>query len=224
MRKINFLLSVALLAGLTLWNAKAEDHAAEGVAPADAWKKLEAGNARYVASKPEHAHQDAARRTETAAGQKPFAAVLGCADSRTGPEILFDQGLGDLFVVRVAGNIVDDSTLASLEYSVKHLGVKLIVVLGHSKCGAVQAAVGGVKEDSHLGVLTAELKESVDLAKKWDGEPLSNAVKANAILMAQHLENAGPVLKKAVADGQLLIVPAVYDLESGTVKKVEAPK
>jgi carbonic anhydrase len=224
MRMPKMLVSLALFGSLSVWNAAAEDHAAEGVAPADAWKKLEDGNARYAANKPEHGHQDAARRAELAKGQKPFAIIFGCADSRTSPEILFDQGLGDVFVVRVAGNVVDDTALASLEYAVTHLGAKLIVVLGHSKCGAVAAAVGDVKEESHLAALTAPIKEAVDTSKKWEGDALENAVKANTILMAKRLENSGPVLKQAIKDGKLQIVPAVYNLEAGTVKKVEAPK
>lgn len=224
MRRVATLLLTAFLwVGLV---AASDEHskAGEGVAPAEAWKKLEEGNARYTASKAQHAHQDAARRTETAKGQKPFAAVLACADSRVGPEIVFDQGLGDLFVVRVAGNVVDDTALASLEYAVKHLGVKLIVVLGHSKCGAVDAAVKDVKEDSHLGKLTGLIKDAVEQSKKWAGDALQNAVRANALLTAQRLEKSGPVLKKAVKEGQIQIVPAVYDIESGAVKKAEEPK
>ncbi|MBI3830159.1 MAG: carbonic anhydrase [Planctomycetes bacterium] len=224
MKRAAFLL-VATITWVGLVSASDEhSHAEEGVAPAEAWKKLEEGNARYAANKPEHAHQDAARRTETAKGQKPFAAVLACADSRVGPELVFDQGLGDLFVVRVAGNVVDDTALASLEYAVKHLGVKLIVVLGHSKCGAVDAAVKQVKEDSHLGKLTGLIKEAVEQSKKWSGDAVQNAVSANALLTAQRLKKSGPVLKKSVKDGQLQIVPAVYDIESGAVKKAEEPK
>jgi carbonic anhydrase len=219
----------ALFLTAILWTglvSASDDHtkADEGVPPAEAWKKLEEGNARYAANKPEHAHQDAARRTETAKGQKPFAAVLACADSRVGPELVFDQGLGDLFVVRVAGNVVDDTALASLEYAVKHLGVKLIVVLGHSKCGAVDAAVKQVKEDSHLGKLTGLIKDAIEQSKNLPGDAVANAIRANAQIMAQRLEKSGPVLKKAVTDGQIQIVPAVYDIESGAVNKVEEPK
>src|SRR6476661_5513416 len=107
----------------------------------DALAKLMAGNQRYTRHKEQHPDESLARRKELIGGQHPFAIVLGCADSRVSPELLFDQGLGDLFVIRVAGNIADDAILGSIEYAIEHLGAKLILVLGHEKCGAVSAAV-----------------------------------------------------------------------------------
>src|SRR6185295_7598328 len=115
----------------------AADHGGPSVSPDAALGKLLAGNARYVAGSPAHPHQSGARRTEVATGQKPFAIVVGCADSRTSPELVFDQGLGDVFVTRLAGSIVDDAALGSIEYGVEHLGASVIVVLGHERCGAV---------------------------------------------------------------------------------------
>ena len=123
-------------------HASAAAHTAEvaKVSPTEANQRLSEGNARFVAGHSQHPRQDPERRTELASTQHPFAVVLGCADSRTGPETLFDQGLGDLFVVREAGNVVDDHTLGSIEYAVEHLHSPLIVVLGHERCGAVAAA------------------------------------------------------------------------------------
>src|SRR2546423_9681320 len=120
---------------------KEPEHAdAPKVSPADALARLKAGNQRFVAGKLQHPHQDSKRRAELITGQRPFAIFLGCADSRTSPEVLFDQGLGDLFLVRVAGNILDDHVLGSIEYAVEHLGAHLIVVLVHQHCDAVQPA------------------------------------------------------------------------------------
>jgi len=117
-----------------------------GVSGHQAINLLKEGNLRFVQGRAGHPRQDKARRAETTASQHPFAAVLGCADSRVPPEVIFDQGLGDLFSVRVAGNVVDQDVLASLEYSVKHLGTRAIIVLGHEACGAVKAALSS-KED-----------------------------------------------------------------------------
>ena len=123
--KSSAIIALLVLAGSAFTSAEPAD--------ANAWKQLLDGNARFVSGRSTHPHQDGQRRAELAVGQKPFAVVIGCADSRTSPEILFDQGLGDLFVVRLAGNIVDDAALGSVEYAVEHLGARLIVVLGHEK-------------------------------------------------------------------------------------------
>ncbi|HVN64668.1 MAG TPA: carbonic anhydrase, partial [Candidatus Binataceae bacterium] len=122
-----------------------------------ALQKLLDGNQRFIAGKMEHPHQSPERRNETAKGQHPFATVLSCSDSRTGPEVLFDRGLGDLFIVRVAGNVADQLVIESIDYSVKHLGIRLIVVLGHRRCGAVIAAVEGHEEPGDVGPLLSEL-------------------------------------------------------------------
>ena len=120
--------------------------AAPTLSPQDAWARLRAGNARFVDGRPEHPNQSFAHRIEVAKGQHPYAIVLTCSDSRVPPEILFDTGLGDIFVIRVAGNTADDAAIASMEYAVEHLHVPLIVVLGHERCGAVQAAVQAVDQ------------------------------------------------------------------------------
>ncbi len=189
----------------------------EGGSP---WARLMAGNRRYVAGQPTHPDQTPARRRELAAGQRPFAAILGCADSRVPPEILFDQGLGSLFVVRVAGNIVDDAVLGSLEYAVGHLGVHLIVVLGHTGCGAVQAAAAG---GTHTGAITRVIEAilpAVELARPQPGALVDNAVHANVVRLVEQLRAAEPVLAPAVAHGELQIAGAIYNLSNGLVQEV----
>ncbi len=183
-----------------------------------ALQRLMEGNKRYAAGKAEAPRRDAARRAQTATSQKPIAAVLCCADSRVPPEILFDQGMGDLFVVRVAGNIVDDAVLGSLEYAVEHLGVDLVVVLGHERCGAVKAASAGGEAPGHLPALLTPLRPAVEQVRGQPGDLVENAVKANARNMAKQLRDARPVLKAAGERGALAVVPARYDLDDGSVE------
>src|SRR3954451_10886779 len=139
------LATLFLAFGVAAWGQEA----ASGLSADQALSRLLAGNERFVAHKERHPDESAGRRRELVSGQHPFAVILGCSDSRVAPELLFDEGLGDLFVIRVAGNIVDDDILASIEYAVEHLGTKLVVVLGHEKCGAVSAAVSGESTVGH---------------------------------------------------------------------------
>jgi carbonic anhydrase len=186
--------------------------------PDEAWESLAAGNRRYVAGEQGHPDQTPERRRELAGGQRPFAAILGCSDSRVPPELIFDQGLGDLFVVRVAGNIVDAATLGSLEYAVHHLGVSLIVVLGHSSCGAVQATLMGGRPEGSIAALVAALQPAVEVARQQPGPLLDNAVRANVTLVAAQLQAAEPILAPAVASGALRVEAGVYSLTSGAVE------
>jgi carbonic anhydrase len=183
--------------------------------------QLMSGNKRYAAGKPSHPHQDFQRRAELAKVQHPFAAVLSCADSRVPPEVVFDEGLGDLFTVRVAGNIVDDAVTGSLEYAVEHLGTPVVMVLGHERCGAVQAAIGGGEPKTHIEALTSAINPAVTEAKKQKGDLVSNSVRANVRLMVQQLRTSKPILAEAVAKGKVKIVGAVYDLDSGVVKLIQ---
>ncbi len=195
--------------------------AAERAVPADPEKALAAlieGNRRYQALHPAHPHQNGARRAELTAGQRPIAAVLSCSDSRVPPEIVFDQGLGDLFVVRVAGNIADDFVLGSLEYAIEHLDVPLVVVLGHQRCGAVQAAVEGGTPHDHVASLLAALKPRVDAVRPEGGDVVAHAVVANVRAVTAQLAASEPVLHHAVAGHKLRVVGAVYDLQSGKVE------
>ena len=150
--------------------------------------------------------------------QHPFAIVLGCADSRVPPETVFDQGLGDLFVVRVAGNVIDDQSLGSIEYAVDHLAVRLIVVLGHQRCGAVQAAkdtlAANGKAPGHIQSLVTAIEPAVEATVKDD---LEATVKANVKNVVQALRSSTPVLKAKIDAGELKVVGAYYSLDTGAV-------
>jgi carbonic anhydrase len=193
--------------------------AAEGSAVSGdlAQQKLIDGNKRYVDAKPSHPNQTAQHRSEVAKGQHPFAAIVSCADSRVPPEILFDQGLGDLFVIRLAGNILNDAALGSLEYAVEHLGVKYIMVLGHERCGAVDATLKGGEAPGHIGSLVNAIQPAVEKAKNQPGDPLDNAVRANVTMVVQQLKSSEPILEGRVKKGDLTVVGARYDLDDGVV-------
>lgn len=194
-------------------------------AAGNAWLQLQTGNARFVAGKAEHPHQTVQRRTEVAAGQKPFAVIIACADSRTSPELLFDQGLGDLFVVRLAGNIVDDAALGSVEFAVASLGARLIVVLGHEKCGAVKAAVGVAAGDppppGHIAGIVEAIRPAVAASKDKEGDPLQNAIHENVREVAEHVRTGSSVLAPFLKTGELTVVGAHYDLAAGKVETLK---
>ena len=170
--------------------------AAETVAvnPGQALKRLQDGNERFVAGTPTQVTKDAKRRAEVANGQKPFAIIVSCSDSRVGPEVVFDQGLGDIFVVRAAGHVVDDVGLGSIEYAVEHLGSSLILVLGHERCGAVAAAVARGKTSGHVPAIVKAIKPAVAKAKGQPGDAVDNTVRAHVREVARQLRNAGPLL------------------------------
>jgi len=195
-----------------------------GIKPAEALTLLKEGNNRFVASKLEHPHQTALRREELTKGQHPFAIVLGCADSRTSPEVLFDQGLGDVFVVRVAGNVLNDETLGSIEYATEHLGAHLIVVLGHERCGAVKAAKETIAAHAtapgHIQSLVKAIQPAVDATTTGDAEATA---KANELYVAQKLRDCGPLLKEKIASGSVQVVGAHYDLDTGVVEFLKEP-
>src|SRR5262249_20330357 len=141
--------------------------------------ELKSGNEHHATKHYTRPHQTAARQKELASGQHPHAAVLACADSRVPPEIVFDQGLGDLFTIRVAGNIPAEGEMASLEYAAEHLHVPVVVVLGHQKCGGVTAAVEGGELPGHMPVIVREIKPAVDKARSMPGDLVANAVRMN---------------------------------------------
>lgn len=184
-------------------------------------KKLMAGNARYVDKHTTHPHQSAHYRASLTSGQHPIAVILGCADSRVPPELLFDQGFGDLFVIRVAGNVVVKVTIASVEYAVAELGVPLVMVLGHSSCGAVQATLSNAVLPSHLPDLVSTIRPAVKLASEIDGDLLENAVKSNARLAASKLISWSEIIEQAVAEDRLRVIAAYYDLETGHVQVLD---
>ncbi len=193
-----------------------------GMDPDGALSRLLEGNRRFIDAAPSHPNQDVARRALLAGGQEPFAIILCCSDSRVPPEVVFDQGLGDLFVVRVAGNVADEIGLASIEYAAEHLGVRLVMVLGHERCGAVTAAVKGGELPGHLPALMAALQPAVDGNHDPHGDAVEGAMQANIELTARHLRESGPVLSGLVDEGQLKVVGARYDLDTGAVTVVDA--
>jgi carbonic anhydrase len=183
----------------------------------DALARLMDGNQRYVRLKETHPDESSTRRRELVGGQHPFAVILGCADSRVPPELLFDQGLGDLFVIRVAGNIVDDAVFGSIEYAVEHLGTRLIVVLGHEKCGAVSAAIEGGEPAGHLKTLLQAIRPSVAATANTPGDKVHNCVIENVRRVASQIRRSEPVLKDAIDRKQLKVLAADYALDTGKV-------
>jgi carbonic anhydrase len=184
----------------------------------EALKRLTEGNKRYVVGKFIRPHQTSVRRAELIDGQHPFAIVLGCSDSRIPVELVFDQGVGDLFVVRVAGNIADDVALGSIEYAAAHLHVPLAVVMGHGSCGAVAATASGGELEGHLPAIATAIRPAVDKVKTQQGDLVNNAARANAVMVAEKLKSSKPVLSELVRSGKLTIVAAFYDIKSGKVE------
>lgn len=191
---------------------------AEAITAEAALQRLIDGNLRYAAGQTEHPRQSAERRAELAKGQAPFAIVLACADSRVAPEIVFDQGLGDLFVVRVAGNVLDNHALGSIEYAVEHLHASLIVVLGHERCGAVTAAVQGGHAPGHIHSLVQAIEPAVAAARSEPGDAVENATRANVLRVVAQLRQAEPILAEHVKSAQLQVVGGRYDLDTGAVE------
>jgi carbonic anhydrase len=195
--------------------AVAADHAAPSVSPDAALARLKAGNQRFAHAATSSGKPTAALRAETAKGQHPFAIIVGCADSRTAPEIIFDQTIGDLFVVRTAGNLVDDYALGSIEYGVEHLGARLIVVLGHQNCGAVQAALAGGDAPGHIHSLVSAIQPAVQATKGKAGDPLANAIHENDALVAEKIRKKARFGELAA---QVQVVEGYYDLHTGKVE------
>ena len=193
-------------------------------APAQVWREMARGNERFVAGTPQHPRQDVERRAELANAQAPHAALFGCSDSRLAAEIIFDKGLGDLFVVRNAGQVISDSVIGSLEYAVAVLDVPLIVVLGHDECGAVRAAIDSEKPDAtplppHIAQLIAPIRPAVKRVPVGDsGEPDILEVGREHLrdTVAELLERS-ELIGAAIAAGTLAVVGANYRLREGHV-------
>jgi carbonic anhydrase len=177
--------------------------------------RLDEGNSRFVADKLDGQLQDSARRDHLTSGQSPFAIILSCADSRVVPELAFDTGLGELFVLRVAGNVANTSTIASIEYAVAHLKTRVILVMGHESCGAVGAAVAGGDNGHNLNHLLAHITPALCAAK--EGATVNDIVKSNAKLNARDLKDRSSIISNAVDGNELKIWSAYYNLDSGKV-------
>lgn len=183
-------------------------------------QKLFDGNSRFILGKSIHANQSLDRVKDVVKGQHPFAIIVGCSDSRVPPEIIFDQGVGDLFVIRTAGNLVDDVALGSIEYAVEHLHVPLIVVLGHEKCGAVDATLQGGKEPGQIQKLIDKIKPAVDESANLSGDKLDNAILANIKRIVDQLKHSKPIIEEYLHHRKLNIIGARYDLDEGKVTLV----
>ena len=180
------------------------------------------GNDDFINDRPRTTAINKSRREALRAGQAPMAVLVGCSDSRVSPELLFGRGLGELFIVRVAGNSVDRTALGSIEYGVAELGAPLVMVLGHEACGAVKAAVAMVVEDTKfpgaIGDMVAPIIPAVLAAQKMQGDLVANAVKENARRVAERVRGSGAVIGGPVAAGKVKIVPAYYSLSDGSVQ------
>ena len=201
----------------------------------NALERLKEGNRRFVdGTAQSHTLQNPERRNELLAGQQPFAIILGCSDSRVPAELVFDQGLGDLFVIRIAGNIVAPSQIGSVEFAAERFGTPLVVVLGHSLCGAVSATLEEItrpaqSQSRHLRSIVERVRPSVEplLETELRNDPhalLHHAVRANVRASANHLRHGSEILEQRIRSGQLMVVGAEYSLESGEVEFFDVPE
>lgn len=214
-------LLTAVVAASNLWLEQAEAAELSAIAPVSlspdaALQKLVEGNQRFVQHQPQYPDQSAARLQEVAQAQHPFATVLSCADSRVPAEIIFDQGIGDIFDVRIAGNIATPEAIGSIEYAVALLGTPLLMVLGHERCGAVTAAVQNQSLPSEISTFVKAILPAVKRIKDQPGDAVDNAVVANVQYQIEQLQRS-PLLMERLQSGFLKIVGGRYDLDTGTV-------
>jgi carbonic anhydrase len=193
--------------------------AQESITPDMALQRLMEGNQRFVKGKAENPRRNMARLREVSQTQKPFAAILGCADSRVPSEIVFDQGFGDLFICRIAGNVATPEEIGSLEFGTLVLGAKVIMVMGHARCGAVDATIKGTQVPGQIASLLDAIKPSLNDLKDQTGNQLEKATKANVVYQIKTLKKS-PVISQLIQEGKLKIVGGYYDLDTGTVTMV----
>ncbi|MGQ3383135.1 carbonic anhydrase [Glutamicibacter sp. TV12E] len=208
------------------------NHVAVPKTPDDVLKALAEGNQRYVAGNVQHPNQDSHRRDEQAEHQTPFALIHGCVDSRVAPEMLFDQGIGDLFVTRTAGAVLDDTLVGSMEFAVSApYSVPLLVVLGHTACGAVTGTLKAMEANPEDPALPGEMDDFAEqiapVARSQEvsgtgSAAVSEVVKANALAVAKQLVERSEIIRKAVQEQRTRVVPAVYDLETGEVSWLQS--
>lgn len=212
------ILMASLAFSLSLANASTE--VVKQISPKAAWQRLIDGNKRFSTGKLSEKHLGKATRAELTKGQKPYAIVVSCSDSRVPPELVFDEGLGELFVIRVAGNVVDPIALGSIEYAVEHIHSPIIVVMGHEKCGAVTATAKGGEAPGSIGSIVEKIKPSLSLAKlkgvKEEHELIEQAAKENVLLTIKDIK-ASPIVKEALEKNDLKIIGAKYDLDTGKI-------
>jgi len=186
----------------------------------EALSRLLDGNRRFVAGNLNQLTGTALvrRRYALAREQTPFAVIVGCSDSRVPPELIFDVTLGEIFVIRTAGEVVDSVALGSIEYAIEHLATRLIVVLGHQRCGAVSAAVSGATEGGDISIVLNAILPAVEATKDHAGDPIDNAVRADAREIARGLQITGPIIPPRVQSGEVKVLAAYYSLDSGQVE------
>ncbi|MDR0327257.1 MAG: carbonic anhydrase [Planctomycetaceae bacterium] len=219
-----FRCSLFLVLSLLIVPAFASDHdGVHSIAPQEALQMLIDGNARFVAGNLTHPDETLDRARDTAInGQHPFVTILSCSDSRVPLDIIFDQGIGDIFAIRVAGNVIGDHELGSIEYGVEHAGTRLCIILGHTKCGAVTAASTGGGNEGNISSLMQAIRPAVQRTEKETGKTGKEIVEPCAINNVFHqmetLYKKSEILREAVHNGDLLIVGAIYDIETGKVE------
>lgn len=190
-----------------------------GSLPADkALAKLKIGNERFVTMHLKHPHDTKTYRGTLVKGQHPFAVVVTCSDSRVPAELIFDQGLGDLFVIRNAGNVLDEHVIGSIEYAIGHLGTKLIVIMGHESCGAIAATMSSAKGSEYIQSIEESIRPAIEQARKENNVSAENVTKDNAKLGAECLLNQSEEIREFVKEQGVKVVPAYYHLDSGKVE------
>src|SRR5678809_701557 len=216
---MKFILPLVLL--ISMFSACKQKQEKDQVSTPSPLDKLKSGNENFVSEHPVHPHETQNRIKELKEGQHPFVVVISCSDSRLPPELIFDQGLGDVFSIRTAGNVIGDYELGSIEYAVEHLHCKLIVVLGHENCGAIQAYAtsGNEKHDDHIQTLVDYIaaEEEEKIIPDSSRSDIDILVKANITHGVNFLRSSTPVLKPLVDKNEIKIIGAYYDLDSGDV-------
>jgi carbonic anhydrase len=221
MKKLSLIVALAMLVAL---GAGAWASGPPGLSPDEALKMLKEGNERYLSGKPQYPQQGRERRALTAGqGQHPFATVLSCSDSRVPVELIFDRGIGDLFVVRVAGNVAAVDELGSMEYATDHLGTPIVVVMGHSQCGAVTAVVQNAKLHGNVAALIKPIQPAVARAKAdnpgaGEEDLINAAIKANVWQAIEDIFQKSPEIKGLVKAGKVKVMGALYELDTGRVQ------
>ena len=213
---------VSMFAFAIMLNNVAFAHNIDNLSANEALKKLKKGNDRFVSMHLKHPDGDKKRRKEMLKGQHPFVIILSCSDSRVPPELIFDQGLGDIFEIRNAGNVLNKHVIGSIEYAVMHCGVKLIVIMGHQDCGAINATLSGVSETEYIQALEDSIKPAIEDCKNKGLEINSdNVVKAHVIQDINELLKEDLTLVKYIKEKGVKIVPAYYHLDTGKVEFLE---
>ena len=216
MRKIFY--SIAIAVGLAFSNSICFAHDVDNISADAALKKLKEGNKRFVQLHMKHPDASKKRRRAMLNGQHPFVVILSCSDSRVPPELIFDQGLGDIFEIRNAGNVLNKHVIGSIEYAVMHCGVKLIVIMGHQDCGAINATLSGVSETEYIQALEDSIQPAVEECKCKGLEVNSdNVVKAHVMQDIRELLEQDTELVKYMSEHNVKIVPAYYNLDTGKV-------